>query len=496
MQIRKFSSCMLIVAALIFSLLWATPHEARGQQGAPLCPGVQVPDGWLNMVVTPDPSDTPDFSAGLLGTAELLDTGDIVAGEEWMWTNTDNLANWGNELCGNGTATDCVGSQLVGHWQQSNGRRTFIQFTNSADNATLAEERGTAVPPGCTLGDLGCAPLNESIHVQILDEDCNLIRNFCDSYTQYDTHVYDLANLVSNSGQDLTDITSGEGIWIMTPVVLCDTDNRATEFEYNFGSERIFDFSNAADDYEYGVNLWVRTSDDHDCACSVDDNGDCQSALAGFAGSSKILGQCGSDCEDGDSTGCEFVSVAPFLNSLSQNFNTLSNDIVSLAARSDVYLLNFMDDYRFSDLLPGYRPMAAESEYVPREFNLTEQSESCPELPVCYARFGLGDVDDPFPGSDEPFPTPTPTPSPTPTIAPVTPTPTIAPITPTPTIAPITPTPTSTGGNFGGGGSCHSVAGAAPVQLGTAMANILIPLVPALAIGFRSIRRRKKGQKK
>jgi hypothetical protein len=49
--------------------------------------------------------------------------------------------------------------------------------------------------------------------------------------------------------------------------------------------------------------------------------------------------------------------------------------------------------------------------------------------------------------------------------------------------------------NFGSSGSCTSIAGAAPVQLGTAMANILIPLVPALAIGFRLIRRKKKGQK-
>jgi hypothetical protein len=96
-----------------------------------------------------------------------------------------------------------------------------------------------------------------------------------------------------------------------------------------------------------------------------------------------------------------------------------------------------------------------------------------------------------------PTPTPIPTPTPSPTPA-VTPTPTSI-ITPTPTVTPttiITPTPTGTGGNFGAGGSCHSVAGAAPVQLGTAMANILIPLVPALAIGFGAIRRRKKGQKK
>jgi hypothetical protein len=52
------------------------------------------------------------------------------------------------------------------------------------------------------------------------------------------------------------------------------------------------------------------------------------------------------------------------------------------------------------------------------------------------------------------------------------------------------------GEGFAASGSCTSIAGAAPVQLGTAMANMLIPLVPALAIGFGAIRRRKKkGQK-
>ncbi|MGB7292020.1 MAG: hypothetical protein WBD99_07610 [Thermodesulfobacteriota bacterium] len=503
MQIKKLSSCMLIVAALMFSLLWARPHEARAQ-GASLCAGIQIPNGWLSILVTglgtpPTFFDFPDFSAGLLGTAEQLSSGDIVGGEEWLYTNTNNLANFGSEFCENGTATDCVGSQVIGHWQQSNGRRTFIQFTNTADNATLGSERGTANPPGCTLGEPGCAPLNESVHVQVLNEDCALIRDFCDSYTQFDTHVYDLANLVSNAGQDLTDITTGEGIWIITPVVLCDVDNRATEFEYNFGSQRIFDFSNAADDYEYGVNLWVRTSDDEDCACDVSETDDggiqCNSALEGFGGSAEILGQCDVDsegCEEGESTGCEWFSGIP--ETLSQNFNTLANGIVSVAARSDLILMNFFDDYRFFDPLPGYRPMAALSEYVPREFNLTEQSESCPEVPLCYARLGLGGEDDPFPPSDVPFPTPTPTPTPSPTPTPVvsvTPTPAG---TPTPVASP-TPIPSPSGGNQGSSGSCTSIAGAAPIQLGTAMANILIPLVPALAIGFRLIRRKKKGQK-
>ena len=100
--------------------------------------------------------------------------------------------------------------------------------------------------------------------------------------------------------------------------------------------------------------------------------------------------------------------------------------------------------------------------------------------------------------SPTPIPTSTPTPTPTATPSPApTPTPTPSPSpTPTPTPTPTpSPTPTPTGGgggNFGSKGSCTTIAGAAPVQLGTAMANILIPLIPAVAIGFRMIRRRKK----
>ncbi len=89
--------------------------------------------------------------------------------------------------------------------------------------------------------------------------------------------------------------------------------------------------------------------------------------------------------------------------------------------------------------------------------------------------------------SPSPTPTSTASPSPTPTS---TPTPTLAP-TPTPTTIPtILPTATPTtqppNGDSGGSTGCSI---APPDQVGTASINILIPLVCALAIAFRRLRR-------
>jgi hypothetical protein len=62
-----------------------------------------------------------------------------------------------------------------------------------------------------------------------------------------------------------------------------------------------------------------------------------------------------------------------------------------------------------------------------------------------------------------------------------------------PTVVPPTtlPPPTSSSPTRSSGSSSCNIAG--PVQLGTAMTNLLIPLVPvAFAFGVRAIRRRKK----
>ncbi|MCI0480596.1 MAG: hypothetical protein L0213_03290, partial [Candidatus Dadabacteria bacterium] len=119
-----------------------------------------------------------------------------------------------------------------------------------------------------------------------------------------------------------------------------------------------------------------------------------------------------------------------------------------------------------------YRTLAA---FVNAQIGIVEETEefaSCGDLDVCFIRLGI-DADIPI---SEEFESPTPSGGPTTT---------------PPTIGPTTTPPTSTPTNGGGGGSC-AIAGS-PVQLGTAFANVLIPLVPvAFVFGVRAVRRRKK----
>ena len=157
---------------------------------------------------------------------------------------------------------------------------------------------------------------------------------------------------------------------------------------------------------------------------------------------------------------------------LAGQFNVLPGNAT---AGADVVLINIADEYG-----PPYRPIAAFALISVSIFDENEVDQSCGDEKVCFKRLG---IDDSIVISQE-ITQPTTTP---PTTAP----PTTAPPTPPPTTGPITPPPTTTG-NGGGGSSSCAIAGN-PVQLGTALANILIPLVPvAFAFGVRAVRRRKK----
>ena len=167
---------------------------------------------------------------------------------------------------------------------------------------------------------------------------------------------------------------------------------------------------------------------------------------------------------DGTLTG----EINAFLtNFLPTQFAGQFNKFPDNEAGGDAILINFADEY-----LPNYRTLGA---FITAEVGIVDEFEdfqSCGDIEACFLRLGI----DASIGISDDFE------SPTPSGGPSTPPPSI---TPPPTTTPPTPS-----GNRGGGGSC-AIAGS-PVQLGTAFANVLIPLVPvAFAFGVRAARRRR-----
>jgi len=136
-------------------------------------------------------------------------------------------------------------------------------------------------------------------------------------------------------------------------------------------------------------------------------------------------------------------------------------------AGADVVHINFADRYS-----PNYSPVAAFINTSSIIYDDEEIPASCGDAKVCFVRLGI-DADIVI---SEDFTPASPSASPT----------------ATPTIGPVSPTPTPTQTNRPRGSS-SSCAITGPVQLGTAMANVLIPLIPlAFVFGIRAVRRRKK----
>ncbi len=136
------------------------------------------------------------------------------------------------------------------------------------------------------------------------------------------------------------------------------------------------------------------------------------------------------------------------------------------AAGGDVALISFIDDYG-----PPYRAVAAATDTAVGIWDDTEDFSSCGDVPVCFLRLG---VDEAVVASQDFVVAPTLGP----TLPPTTP----------PTLGP-TSTPTNPPSGSGSG-SCAIAA--SPVELGSGLANVLIPLVPvAFVFGVRRLRRKK-----
>ncbi len=137
------------------------------------------------------------------------------------------------------------------------------------------------------------------------------------------------------------------------------------------------------------------------------------------------------------------------------------------SAGGDAVVISFIDDYG-----PPYRALAAATDLAVGIWDELETFTSCGDTTVCFARLG---IDEAIVASEDFIIIPTLGP----TLPPTTP-PTLG-----PTLPPTNPPSKKSSG------SCAIAA--SPVELGSGLANVLIPLVPvAFVFGVRALRRKKK----
>lgn len=215
----------LIAVVMLVLLGFGFQDQARGQVGAGglFCPAIPNTTGYLEAEIVGPGAVAPDFTGALIGTVESVG-GDNVAGLDWQHVDQTSMYT--------PTPTNEVGAQLVSWWTQKNGRNTYLQVTNTA------------------FEDI-------SVHVRIHNENCNEIRDFCDTFTANDTHEYNLGDLFANNGADIGDanLQGVEGWLVVTAVDDCGLDSEvAYDWNYLAGQLIVVD----SDDYVYGVNTYAR----------------------------------------------------------------------------------------------------------------------------------------------------------------------------------------------------------------------------------------------
>ncbi len=225
----------LIAIVMLVLLGFGFQNQAKGQVGLDglFCPAVPNTTGWLETEIVGSGLVIPDFRGGLLGTVENSGA-DAVGGLDWQHVDNTFSNNLPPGAIGSITPTNATGSQLVTWWTQKDGRNTYLQVTN-ADSEPI------------------------TVHVRIHNEACAEIRDFCDTYTGYDTHEYNLGDLVSNGGAVIPDnnLQGVEGWLVVTavaPGTCASPDEQAYDHNYLAGNLIIHD----SDDYLYGVNTYAR----------------------------------------------------------------------------------------------------------------------------------------------------------------------------------------------------------------------------------------------
>jgi hypothetical protein len=327
MKRRQLHNAILLIILLPF-IGYGLTFSTTAQE---LCAGTTIPNGVISMDTFP--STSTNFVAGLLGTNDRLFPGSAVVGDiNWLHSDVGEFS------------TTRMGGQLLSWWTLKNNKNTSIQVTNQSSSAV-------------------------SLHIQIFDEDCAEIRDFCDQFTPNDTHSYDLSNIVRNLGGSISSgaLTGKEGFIVVTP-----TDSRAIAFPFLHGNMKI---SHSIYDYEYGSKMWARDTDTlFDCTET--------------AGSHDIL--TGTD-------DCKFESVLP--SELSQVFSVHPG---SNQSRADLVFIAIGDFYNPTVPPAGYRPFVGSVEIQPIIVDLFENVQSCATPPsACFLRVGINDR---IPNSDVAFP--------------------------------------------------------------------------------------------
>jgi hypothetical protein len=344
----NFRVFICILSIQLF-FIFASISKVDGQE---ICPGMitAFPDGAIEFLVTPSPSNTPDFTAALLATFDLLSIsegkGKVSGGSDWLYTDPDKSF-----------ATTIIGGQLIGYFTGKNSKNTHVQVTNNHNYSSV------------------------DVHIHIFNEDCLELCDFCDSYTPRDSHVYNLSDVRRNAdGTPVADCNSSlpnqEGFVTITPITSSSDCNsgsdRAIAYPQLQGDSRIIDHPN---NFDYGTKLWAR---------DVDNLSTCA------PGTPRILTGVGD---------CKFRDVLP--SRLRQVYSTLPSTLSGIfTARSALVFISFKDDYGDSSGQP-YRPFAAYSFFSPNIADDSENRLSCPDIIVCFARFGINDA---LPNSDNPLP--------------------------------------------------------------------------------------------
>ena len=298
--------------------------------------------------------DGPAFSAGLLGTQELVNNA-VVGGMDWFYRDDSP------EIF----PTTQTGSQITTWWSQTDGNSTYIHVTNTAED-----------DPNC---DDDSDESTQYVHVVVLDESCNELINFCDVYTPEDSHIYDLDAIVTNAGnpQGSSALDGKEGIFVLTATTDC-TQNPVLYpvDEHNFFAATVRVINDL--DTDYGFNAYARAFGGDTTGSNACDGGGLDNI--GTAGSNLVT------LEKDFNTVTQ--TTAPTDDGLGQAGAGVagSNDAV---AAGDIILMNYTDDYDFTGN-SSYRPLAAITNYnAPVMYDHKELDASCPAFSGCFTHVGI-----------------------------------------------------------------------------------------------------------